>query len=157
MLSNSPSVQGAHLIRAATLVSATSVCRLGVDQSVSEASNHRRVISYRPCDPQYTTVAYTAISMLCMAILSGLVGGYITQRRWHALMWPGYRLRQLERKQLKRMRFPHVLLCLLYVFSIGFVFSAAMAKIGLGLATHGACRAAIYLCFVFYIASKVIM
>lgn len=95
--------------------------------------------------------------MLCMGVLSGLVGGYITQRRWHALMWPGYRLRQLERKQLKRMRFPHVLLCLLYVFSIGFVFSAAMAKIGLGLATHGACRAAIYLCFVFYIASKVIM
>ena len=117
MLSNSPSVQGAHLIRAATLVSATSVGRLGVDQSVSEASNHRRVISYRPCDPQYTTVAYTAISMLCMAILSGLVGGYITQRRWHALMWPGYRLRQLERKQLKRMRFPHVLLCLLYEFT----------------------------------------
>lgn len=80
MLLISPSVQGAHLIRAATSVSATSVPRLCVDQSVPEAVDHRRAIHYRPCDPQPTTVAYTAVSMLCMGVLSGLVGGHWKSR-----------------------------------------------------------------------------
>ncbi|KAJ4982669.1 hypothetical protein SVAN01_11842 [Stagonosporopsis vannaccii] len=85
---------------------------------------------------------FTVISLLCMTILGGLVG---------------YRVRQLDRKSLRRLCFSHVLVFLLYVLSICFVFSAAVVKSGLGLSSVGICRGAIYLCIGFYFASKVIM
>jgi len=69
----------------------------------------------------------------------------------------GYRVRQIDRKRAKDLCFAHVLIFLLYVFSMCFVLSAAVVKTGLGLATLGICRGAVFTCLSFYIFSKVIM
>ncbi|KAH6622210.1 hypothetical protein C7974DRAFT_217982 [Boeremia exigua] len=86
--------------------------------------------------------AFTVISMLCMAILGGLIG---------------YRVRQIRRKDLEHLCFAHVLICLLYVLSMCFVFAAAVVKSGLGLSSFGICRTAIFLCLSFYVLSKISM
>lgn len=67
-------------------------------------------------------------------------------------------MRQLRyKKLLENLCFAHILICLLYVLSLCFVFSAAVTKVGLHLATPSACQGAIFLCLTFYILSKVVM
>ncbi|KAF2630365.1 hypothetical protein BU25DRAFT_335195, partial [Macroventuria anomochaeta] len=93
-------------------------------------------------EPDPSRVAYTVISMLSISILAGMLG---------------YRVRQIDRKQVKNLCLAHVLLFLLYFVSMCFVFSAAVVKSGLGLVSLGTCRVALFLCLGFYVLSKVVM
>ncbi|KAF1850842.1 uncharacterized protein K460DRAFT_328129 [Cucurbitaria berberidis CBS 394.84] len=69
----------------------------------------------------------------------------------------GHRMRSTDRHQLKNLSLTHVLIYLLYFFSMAFVFSAAVAESGLGLSSYNVCRGAVILCLAFYTSSKVIM
>lgn len=55
------------------------------------------------------------------------------------------------------MSFIRVLVFLLYFFAIAFVATAAILQSGLDLSTVASCRAAIYICLVFYVGSKVLV
>lgn len=70
----------------------------------------------------------------------------------------GTRIRSLRsRKQLANMTFIRALVYFLYFLGIAFVTSAATLESGLDLSTLGSCRAAIYICLLFYVGSKVVM
>jgi hypothetical protein len=51
----------------------------------------------------------------------------------------------------------HVLIMLLYIFSICFVFSAAILESILDTETHSVCQSSIIVCLVFYASCKTIM
>ncbi|OAL50872.1 hypothetical protein IQ07DRAFT_643014 [Pyrenochaeta sp. DS3sAY3a] len=85
---------------------------------------------------------YTFVSMFCMSLLAGMIG---------------YRVRQIDWRQLSNSSLTSILVYLLYFFSMSFVLSAALVESGLGLSTLRVCHGAIMLCLAFYVSSKVIM
>ncbi|KAF1933671.1 uncharacterized protein M421DRAFT_395796 [Didymella exigua CBS 183.55] len=87
------------------------------------------------------------MSMLSISVLAGIL---VTNTS-------GYRIRQIDRKQVQNLCFTQVLMFLLCLISMCFVLSAAVVKGGLGLVSLSACRGAVFLCLSFYILSKIIM
>jgi hypothetical protein len=61
------------------------------------------------------------------------------------------------RKNERPLSFIRILVFLLYFFAIAFVATAAILQSGLDLSTIASCRAAIYTCLVFYVATKVLV
>ena len=55
------------------------------------------------------------------------------------------------------MTFIRILVYMLYGCAVSFVLTAAVLESGLDLRTLGSCRAAIYICLVFYVGSKVLV
>lgn len=73
-------------------------------------------------------------------------------------MSQGSRIRTLaDRSSLKSLSFIRVLIFTLHFFAIAFVASAAILESGLDLSTISSCRAAIYVCLVFYVGSKILV
>ncbi|KAF2680568.1 hypothetical protein K458DRAFT_392619 [Lentithecium fluviatile CBS 122367] len=85
---------------------------------------------------------YTIVSLVCISLLTGMLG---------------YRTKQLERRHLRSLSLTRVLVFILYALAISFVTSAAVVESGLGLSSSSACHAAIIICLVFYVGSKVTM
>ena len=63
----------------------------------------------------------------------------------------------VERSHEQRLSFIRILVFLLYFFAITYVATAAILQSGLDLSTLASCRAAIYVCLVFYVGSKVLV
>lgn len=55
------------------------------------------------------------------------------------------------------MSFIRILVFLLYAFAIAFVATAAILQSGMDLSTIASCRAAVYICLVFYVGTKVLV
>ncbi|KAL6706661.1 hypothetical protein ACN47E_005203 [Coniothyrium glycines] len=91
-------------------------------------------------DTASSRASYTAISLLCMSLLSGIVG---------------FRLRLVDRRHLRGISWAHFLIFVLCFFSMAFVLSAAIIESGLSLATEEICHGAISICLAFYTGSKV--
>lgn len=66
--------------------------------------------------------------------------------RFPRLIKSGYRVRQVDRRQLSNSSLTSILVYLLYFFSMSFVLSAALVESGLGLSTLRVCHGAIVLC-----------
>ena len=58
---------------------------------------------------------------------------------------------------IRSISFIRMVVVLLYGFAITFIFLAAVVENGLGMTTLPNCRAAIYVCLVFYVGSKILL
>jgi len=118
--------------------------------------------------PAADRTVYTAFSLLCTFILglafgrsdflsvpiSPIQGRFPLPTAKTNANPQGSRIQSLFTTPRKPLSFIHILLLLLYFLSLAFVFSAALLESGLDLHDHTACSAAVYVCLVFYFASK---
>lgn len=63
----------------------------------------------------------------------------------------------IDRKHKRPLSFIRILVFLLYFFAIAFVATTAILQSGLDLSTVPSCRAAIYVCLVFYFGGKILV
>jgi hypothetical protein len=78
-------------------------------------------------DSPASRVTYTAVSLLCMSVLAGMVGIYIQCPCWkYDTDSAGARIRNMDYSTLKRLSSCHYLIFSLYIFALSFVFSAAV-------------------------------
>ena len=77
--------------------------------------------------------------------------------RIHAYYFLVTRLKTLRRGDWRSMTLITILSTLMYTVGIFFIVSAALLMDGMDLPNEGLCRAAVYLCLVFYLGCKVIM
>jgi hypothetical protein len=72
-------------------------------------------------------VSYTAVSLLCMSFLAGMVGIYLQSPCWkYGTDSAGARLRNMDCCSLKRLSSCHYLIFSLYLIALSFVFSAGL-------------------------------
>ena len=93
--------------------------------------------------PSNERIVFTTISLLCMLLLAIMFGS-----RAHTLF---------ERKSLRNMTFIRMLVYLLYICAMTMVATVAIMESGLDLQSLSSCRAAIYICLVFYVSCKVLV
>ncbi|KAM0719354.1 hypothetical protein Q7P37_005259 [Cladosporium fusiforme] len=88
-------------------------------------------------------ITYSIVSIFCMLLLATMLGSRI-----HNIT---------DRSHEKPLTFIRIIVFMLYFAAISYVATAAILQSGLDLSTIGSCRAAVYVCLVFYCGSKVLV
>jgi hypothetical protein len=101
-----------------------------VEASIRNEPNHRSrdgELRQYTGDSPASRVTYTAVSLLCMSVLAGMVGINLQSPCWkYDTDFAGARLRNMNHCALKHLSCCHYLIFSLYALALSFVFSAAV-------------------------------
>lgn len=132
--------------------------------SRSPGSNNDPDSGQQPDLSKGPRVTYSLVSIFCMLLLATMLGRQsfptynFAAMSTERFMTLGSRIHTFtDRSHGQHIALIRILVFTLYFASIAFVATAAILQSGLDLSTIGSCRAAIYVCLVFYVGSKVLV